>query len=233
MAPRKKAVTNEITKKSPVKKTTSIKTTPLKLSVTKESSTSPIKKSYALITVVIIILALLLYLNRGFFVAAMINGKPILRTSVIQELERQGGKQTLDSLITEELIRQEAQKQHVIVSDKEIQDETKKIEDNVKKQGQSLDSVLTSQKMTRDNLKEKIKLQKLVEKMVGKDITVTDKEVQDYIDKNKDSIPAGGDAQKIKDAIKEQIKQGKLSEKVQSWLSNLQKNAKIIYLIHY
>ena len=46
--------------------------------------------------------------SRGLFVVALVNGEPISRIEVIKALEKQGGKATLDSLVTKKLIAQEA-----------------------------------------------------------------------------------------------------------------------------
>src|SRR5688572_16109970 len=48
-----------------------------------------------------------LYFLRGVFVAATVNGKPISRLALVKELEKQNGKETLNSLVTKELIFQE------------------------------------------------------------------------------------------------------------------------------
>ena len=52
---------------------------------------------------VVIFLASLQY-SKGLLVAATVNGSPISRWAVIGNLEKQAGKQALDSLITEKLI---------------------------------------------------------------------------------------------------------------------------------
>ena len=39
------------------------------------------------------------YLGKGLFVAALVNGMPISRLTVVKELEKQGGSQTLDNLV--------------------------------------------------------------------------------------------------------------------------------------
>lgn len=192
-----------------------------------------LKRLYVFAVAALLILAGLVYYFKGIFVAAIVNGKPIFRTTIVKELERQGGKQTLDSLITEELVYQEAKKQNVSISNDELGREIKKIEEQVSKQGQSFNSLLLSQGMTRESLKNRIKLQKLVEKMVGKEIKVTDKEVDEYVEKNKDSIPVDSDTRKVKEGIKQQLREQKLQEKVQSWLSGLQKNAKVFYFVKY
>ena len=91
----------------------------------------------------ILLLAGLLYAFRSLFVAAMVNGQPISRVSLVRELEKQNGKQALNSLVTKTLIYQEARKQNVSVSDDEINGEMKKIEDNLQQQGQRLDQHLS------------------------------------------------------------------------------------------
>ncbi len=87
--------------------------------------------------------------------------------------------------------------------------------------------------MTKDDLKRLIRLDKLVAKMVGKDVTVSDKEVSDYIDKNKEALPQGQDENALKTQVKDQLKQQKTNEKVRAWLAKLQKDSKVVYFVQY
>jgi hypothetical protein len=191
-----------------------------------------IKKSYFVTALGIIIFAGLVYLLRNLIVAATVNGQPISRLAVVSELEKQGGKQALDSLITKTLIVQEARRKNVVVSQTDIDAEMKKINDNLAKQGQKLDQVLQLQGMTRDQLVEQIKLQKMIEKMVG-NTTVTDKDVADYIASNKDSLPQDQDAKAQAANIKTQLQQQKLNEKAQKFLEDLRAKAKINRFVSY
>ncbi len=194
-----------------------------------------IKKSYTpKVTVIVAVLIVigLLYYFKGLFLVASVNGEPITSVSVIQELEKQNGKHILDSQITKILILQEAKKQNVNVSKDEINNEIKKIEKSFPEQGQ-LDQMLSLRGMTKNDLVEQIKIQKLIEKMVGKDIKVSDKEISDYIEKNKTSIPEGAKPQELNAQIKTQLQQQKLAEKFQPWLENRKKNAKISYFLKY
>ena len=71
---------------------------------------------------------------------------------------------------------------------------------------------------------------------VGKNIKVTDQEITKYMEENKESLPEtveATEAAALKVSIKNQLQQQKLSEKVQEWLANLQKNAKINYLVNF
>lgn len=179
----------------------------------------------------VILIAGLLYLGRSLFIAAIVNGQPISRFALIRELEKQSGQQTLNTLVTKTLINQEASKQGVDVSKKEIDDEIKKIESNLQKQGQKLDQVLQLQGLTKESLAEQIRYQKLIDKMIGKNITVSDKEIEDYIAKNKDAYPEG--TKPDKNTVRDQLKRQKLNEKVQTWLQDLNKKAKVEKLISF
>jgi foldase protein PrsA len=229
-------------KKSAAKTKSSTKTvtqpftfeTPKKTSVTTTGRTSVrMKKSYVLLVIIIVALAVFLYYYRGLFVAAVVNGQPISRLSVVHETEKQSGKQALTTLVRNALIEQEAKKQNVTVSDKEIDDEIKKVEASLSKQGQKIDQVLAMQGMSRQDLRKLIRLDKLVGKMVGKDIKISDKQVNDYIDKNKDQLPQNQSESQLKATVKDQLKQQELNQKVQSWLTTLQKNSKVNYFVQY
>lgn len=175
----------------------------------------------------------ILYSSKGLFVAAVVNGQPIPRISVINELEKQGGKRTLESIIVKTLIFQEAQKQKVKIEQKEIDSEINKIKDQLEKQGQTLDQALSLQGLIQQDMVEQITLQKMIEKMVGKDIKVTDKEVNDFIEENKDAFPQNVSSEEIKKQSAQQIKQQKLGEKAQTFIADIQKKAKILYFVSY
>lgn len=181
----------------------------------------------------IVILAILAFVFKGLFIAAIVNGQPISRIAVLQQLEQQNGRQTISDLITKTLITQEAQKRHVTVSQSEVNSDLQNIDKALKAQGQSLDTALASRGMSKQQLIEQITLQKLVEKMVGKDVKVTDDDVQKYIDNNKDNLPQDLSDDDLKKQVRSQLEQQQLQEKTQTFVTNLQKNAKISYFVNY
>src|SRR5258706_15504399 len=71
------------------------------------------RKAYLILAAVIVALGILLYTGRGLFVAAVVNGQPISRLSIIQESEKQSGKQALETIVRNTLIEQEAHKANV------------------------------------------------------------------------------------------------------------------------
>lgn len=203
----------------------------------KEDSVNPffrfLKTPRIFIPLVIVIVFGLLYYFRGLFIVALVNGQPISRIAVVGELEKRNGKQALEALIIQTLILQESQKRNIAVSSTEINSLIKKIEDGLKKQGQNLNQALSIQGMTRVDLESQLRIQKLVEKMVSKDVKVTDKEVSDYIEKNKATIPENLKADEATKAARQQLEQQKLSLKAQSLIEDLQSKAKINYFVNY
>lgn len=194
--------------------------------------TSKSKTKYIIIGVLIIV-AILIYFFKGLIVAATVNGEPVYRLSVISELEKQAGKQALGSMVTKTLILQEARRKQVVVSNNEVDVEVKKINDSLAKQGQNLDQVLLMQGVSKQDFVEQVRLQKLAEKLVSSEVKVTDKEVNDYIQQNKETLPQNLNLDDLKKQVTETIKQQKMSTKLQELIQNLQKNAKINYFVNY
>lgn len=203
------------------------------LSVIESSKPYKPRNSRIYILIGILVLIAALFYFKGFFVAALVNGQPISRLTLIAELEKQGGKQALSSLVNQTLILQEAKKKNINVSQEEIDTQSKQIEDSLKKQGQSLDTALAVQGMTRQDFLMQLKIRSLVEKLLADQIKVTDKEINEYIEKNKDTLPTDLKEDEIKKGVMEQLKQQKMTSKSQEWLANLTKNAKINYFVNY
>lgn len=191
------------------------------------------KKTVPLIAIIIILAVALLYIFKGVFVAALVNGEPITRLSVVKELEKQSGKAILENLITKKLILQEARKRNVVVTEAEINSELKKIEENLKSQGTTLDQALQLQGMTKTQLNDELRIQLSIQKMVEDGIKITDKEIDEFITENKENFPEGSTDAQMKTQAKEQLKSQKLQEKTQALVADLQKKAKVINFVSY
>lgn len=236
----KKASTTKTSKKTaPLKKVSAARRNVKSVSEQQPTSskkfpfTFTIRRTWLIFGCVAIVIVGLLYYYRGLFVVASVNGVPISRVSVIQELEKRGGKQMLNQLVTKALIVQEAKKQNIAISREEINQEIKKLGENLSKRGQNIDQLLAAQGMAKTDLVEEIRIQKLVEKILAKEIQVSDKEIAEYMDKNKETLSQGTDSAVLGESVKKQLEQEKLSEKFQAWMDSLQKKAKINYFVAY
>lgn len=170
-----------------------------------------------------------LFAFRSLFIAAIINGQPVSRLSVVRELEQQAGKQILESIVTKKLIEQEAMKQKINIDQKVIDTEFKKVETQVKSQGQNFDQLLALQGLNRKTFMDQIKMQKIIELMFQKNSKVTDKEIEDYVTKNQETLGENIDTKQIKT----QLEQEKLRTAFQVWLTKTKKDSKITYFVQY
>ncbi|KKR03098.1 MAG: Foldase protein PrsA [Microgenomates group bacterium GW2011_GWB1_40_9] len=172
-----------------------------------------------------VVILFLVALNRGLIVSAIVNGKPIFRWTVNSTLMSRFGQQTIENMITEQLIADEAKKAKLTVTQKEIdakeQEVLKSFGGNV-----TLDEVLKFQGMTKSDFDEQIKLQMMLTKLIGKDITITDEEIATYRTNNSASLVATEEAS-IQAEAREAILTQKVGEKIQPWFTELRSKAKI------
>lgn len=193
----------------------------------------PLKKRDVIILSVLVVAAILTYMFKGLVLAATVNGKPVWRTSVISELEKTQGSQVLENLVIEQLIKQEASKKGITVAEQDIDDQLKGYDDQLKAQGQSLDQALSLQGMTREDLKGRLRVQMLAEKLIGDDASVSDDEVNKYIEDNKGLFPEGTSDDEKKSGALAQLKQQKLTEGFQSLITKLKGDSSIKYFVNY
>ena len=190
-------------------------------------------KKYLIIVLAIICLVLFLYSYKHLFIVATVNNRPITRLALVRELEKQSGQQVLDTLITKSLILQEADKQNIRIGPERIEEKMKEIEEQVKSQGADLDTLLQEQGQTRKGIEEEIKIQLIVEEILGKDIEVTEAELQNYFEENKEFLGEDASFEEMEEALKEQLRQEKTNEKITSWLEELKQNARINYFLKF
>jgi len=200
-------------------KTMSQEKTPAK----EKSFKIPVKK--LIIFLAIIIVGFLLYQNKDLLIVATVNNRPISRRHFNQQLESQYGQQVLETMINEELIKQAAKDQKIVISQEKIDEEMAKIEKSLP-EGMNLDQALQMQGMSRENLEEQMRLQLAIEEILAPKIQITDEELKQYIEENKDYFSATQEAQ-IKEEAQEGLRQQKLNQNFQSWLQELTEKAKI------
>ena len=193
---------------------------------------NPKIKKLAVVLVILLSVIALAFNFKSLLVAAVVNGKPISRLYLDRQLEKQGGKQVLENEVVKILILDEAKKQKLDITAEEIDKKIQEIESQVTAGGSSLDKLLEAQGQTRDSLKEQIKVQLIIEKVLSKDVSVTDQEIKDYYDKNKVSYAKDSKFDDLKGQIKDDLVRQKIGEKFQPWLDELKKKAKIYYFIN-
>lgn len=181
-----------------------------------------------LVVLLLVILGAYWLVNRGYVVAALVNGKPIFTWQINQSVMTRYGAQTLDSMISEQLITDAAAKQNVVITqtdvDAKVASLVSTLGPNVK-----LEDVLQYQGMTKSEFEDQVRVQMIVDKILGKGITVSDSDITDYIANNKDTLTATDDAG-LKSEAQQAIMTQQISDKIQPWLTDLRSQAKIVQL---
>lgn len=175
---------------------------------------------------IILLLALLLWKNKSWMVVAVVNNQPIFRWELNSVLLGRFGKQTLEGMISEKLVGEAGQKAKIEVSQAEIQVKENQILKSFGGQVK-LDDILKFQGMSRVEFDRQIYLQLLVQKILEKDIEITDKEIDDFLTTNQATLTAtepGELRQEARQALLEQ----KVSAKAQEWFTQLRDQAKIV-----
>lgn len=222
----------KISSQSRVKKTTIVAPIVVKQQAfSYQEAVEKLRNPRVITLLIIILIVVLLYLARSWFIVAIVNGQPVTRFEFMNQLEIKDGKAVLNSLITQKLILQEAAKKHITVTNQEVDAAVKQIDTTLQEQGQTLDSALALRAMTKQDFTQQVRMQKIVEKLLTNQIKVSDQEIVDYIDKNKDSLPTGISQDDLKKQVRLQLEQQKLSNKAQAFVQDLQKKAKITTFI--
>jgi parvulin-like peptidyl-prolyl isomerase len=185
------------------------------------------------ILAVLIFAGALGYFGRPLIFAAKVNGHFVTRYKLISELEKQGGADVLDSLVTRALILQEGKKKGIGVSQEELDSEIKRIEEAISAQGSSLDEALALQGQSRQDLVEQIRLQRTVEKILADKMVVTEDEVKKYYEDNKDFYGADSKYEDVSEQVKNQLSQEKLSTAYQAWIAEVKQAANINYFVDF
>jgi len=184
----------------------------------------PLTKT-ALIVVIVGLVAIFVS-NKGLLVAAVVNGRPIFRWQLTGVMTSRYGQQTLDSMISQVLIDEEAKKAGITIAAADI---AKKESGLVASLGGnvSLDNVLKYQGMTKADFEDQLRLQLTVEKLLGKDITITDADIDAYIATSGATLAATDEAG-MRDEAKQAIFSQQINDKLQTWFAGIKTKASIL-----
>ncbi|MBU4348245.1 SurA N-terminal domain-containing protein [Patescibacteria group bacterium] len=195
-----------------------------------------LKKIFNLKTTIIIaciiIVGSFLFAYKNLFIVATVDGYPISRLAIINNLEDRLGKGVLEDFIIQKIIDKEADREEIVVSDDEINAEIKNIENQIEAQGGTLDEVLLQENITRSIFAGQISTQKKLEKLLFDDIQITDSELAQAIEDNKIEIPEG-EEESYREQIKIQLQQQKLNVVAGQFIDSLRAQTSVRYFINY
>lgn len=125
-------------------------------------------------------------------VIATVNGQPISGTQLTDELLLRWGEFSLASLIQEMVIEQAAAEAGIELTERDVNkralDVQRSIDMRAPMTGQSFTLWLADQKLSMYGFRQRLRIQMLLEKMVAEEVEVTDEEVADLWERNKDTM---------------------------------------------
>jgi len=123
----------------------------------------------------------------GDNIIAMVNDEPITKDELLAELKNAGAGAELDRMISERLIMQEASKMGITITEERLQEEIDKIKEQFSSEWEYT-MALSYSNMTEDILKERLRLNLLVEEILKDRIEVTEEQARQYFEDNKDDF---------------------------------------------
>lgn len=192
---------------------------------TDSKNTIVVSRKQLLFGLLIIVIAFLAFNFRYLIVPAAVNGKPIFSWSYLQNLHKSYGSQVMNQLIAEEIIKQEAAKQAVFVSPEEVTSEIQTLSSQLSESG-GLESFLASRGITEQELREQIRLNLVVKKLVASKINVTEEEINSEYQKNQEFFGELSE-EEAKKQIKENFENQKLQQEINLWFDEQKQEANI------
>jgi foldase protein PrsA len=134
--------------------------------------------------------------------AAKVGSKDISRDAWMNELEKRYGEDVLEEMVDKEVVKQAAEKYKVKISDEELDRELKMMKTMYGTAGQNLNK-------SNDQLRQEIQSSLLLEKLLTKDVSVSETAMRSHYDNNKDiyRIPTAFHISHITTSTKKQADQ--------------------------
>lgn len=124
--------------------------------------------------------------NKGEAVAT-VNGTAIEKDALYEQMVKTSGAEALEGMISDEIIRQEAEKADITVTQDEIDAEMAVYEENYGG-AEGLASAIETSGMTMEDLENEMETYLKIEKLIGPDIEITDEAIQSYFEENKAAL---------------------------------------------
>ena len=150
---------------------------------------------------------------------ATVNDVKITQGQLDEALRKQHGVEVLELLMTNEIIKQEAAKQKVEVSDEELDAEYKEYAEFYGGEDALIESLKTFN-MTKDDIINDIRTYLLTVKLIQKDIKLTDEEIKTYYEENKESYTTDEGEQLPFEDVKDEVEADLLEERIDAEYGN-------------
>ncbi|WP_421383779.1 foldase protein PrsA [Bacillus salacetis] len=118
---------------------------------------------------------------------AKVGGESISKDDLYTMMVDQYGEAALNTLIADKIVELESEEQKIKVKDNEIEEELKKLQESYGDE-EAFNQALTSSGSSLDSVKDNIKSYLLTQKLLQERVKVTDDQIKEYFEANKDSF---------------------------------------------
>ncbi len=174
----------------------------------------------------VVLLLILTAANKGWVVAALVEGRPIFGWQLNNTLRTRYGQQTLEGMIGETLIAREAQRSGVAITEQELKAKQAEILSSLGAEVK-LEDFLKFQGLTEADFNQQLKIQLTVERLLTRDLAITEQDIDNFIATNRALLTAT-EPGALREEAKKAIISNAVSEKLQPWFLELREKANVM-----
>lgn len=149
----------------------------------------------------------------------------ITQNQVYEEMKGNVGKDAMTNVIATELFKLESKAQGITVSEKELDDVINEVKEKTKTP-EKFQAYLEDRGMDEQGLRDKTKLIMLRDKLVEKAFPVTDEQIKEYYEKNKDKLDISSLEEGRKE-ITEKVKEKNRRKNSVLWMEEMTKKYQV------
>ena len=165
--------------------------------------------------------------HSGSPTVATVNGSKITRADYDKAVAQGDGGDILDNLISKRLVEDDAAKKHITASPDEIDAKIKDTKAQLGSEDQ-WQQALAAQHLTELEARDLFRIDILLDKLTANKAQVTQADIQQYFDQNKDTQFQGKTVDQVQDQIKQQLTSDKQQQARSDYLTALKNTAKIV-----
>ncbi|MDH6348900.1 MULTISPECIES: peptidylprolyl isomerase [unclassified Brevibacillus] len=152
---------------------------------------------------------------------AKIGNVSISQHELYEQMKKESGASVMSDLVAIELCRQEGAAQGITVSEQEVDAKVNPIKDKLKTP-EKFQQYLKEKNFTNEKeLRERIKMILLRDKLLEKAYPVTDEQIKEYYEKNKEKL--GKSLEEARPEIAEKLQDRNKRKNVDEWITQLKK----------
>lgn len=152
---------------------------------------------------------------------AKIGNVSISQHELYEQMKKESGASVMSDLVAIELCRQEGAAQGITVSEQEVDAKVNPIKDKLKTPEKFQQYLKEKNFPNEKELRERIKMILLRDKLLEKAYPVTDEQIKEYYEKNKEKL--GKSLEEARPEITEKLQERNKRKNVDEWITQLKK----------